>query len=162
MGVRSITDGGNNHQPSKNTGSLSYKREPAFTSASCAGNSFLSVNPLAAEHPLCHAGGRNSCQRRDLDGTCLLYERMLMSHTSSSGIVPSTRFVLSYGCPLTGLWSFLTSCMPTGINGTSMRRPFQQRFVYPSRRGVHACARHGSYIFGGLRSFIAKPPLGES
>ena len=45
-------------------------------------------------------------------------------------------------------------------------RCFRETFVsatvlHPSRREVHACARHGSHFFGGLRSFICNPLLFE-
>ena len=39
---------------------------------------------------------------------------------------------------------------------------FSATFLYPPRREVHACARHGPHFFGGLRSFMINPLLFES
>ena len=70
-------------------------------------------------------------------------------------------FLALIGCLLNALWS-LGPLHAYGHVRCFSETSFSATFLHPPRREVHACARHGPYFFGGLRSFISNPLLFES
>lgn len=133
-----------------NTDPLSiWKRARILPCTSVLEYSFF-LHPLAAEHPLRDLFRRISCQRVD-SCACFLLLRCFLTFLP----VFSTRFRLSSWCFL-NVFSDLDDLVHAYGHVRCFRETsFSTMVLHPPGREVHACARHGPYYFGGLRSFIS-------